>query len=79
MGSLNPEEKKKLGQTLTEAKDKVTEAYEAKQRSLNMAQINQKLNEDVVDGSLDIVGLEQGSFSLLANIRREVEEIFTSL
>jgi phenylalanyl-tRNA synthetase alpha chain len=79
MGSLSPEEKKSLGQTLTETKDQVTEAYEAKQRAVNADAINQKLNEDIVDGSLDIAAIDQGAYSLLANIRREVEEIFKSL
>ena len=79
MGSLSPEEKKSLGQELTEAKNQVTEAYEAKQRELGIEQINAQLNADIVDSSLETAALDKGSFSLLANIRREVEEIFKSL
>lgn len=79
MGSLPPEEKKTLGQTLTDAKNQVTEAYEVKQRALNINQINAQLNADIVDYSLEIADPDTGSFSLLANIRREVEEIFKSL
>jgi phenylalanyl-tRNA synthetase alpha chain len=53
MGSLSPEEKKTLGQELTEARNQVTEAYEAKQKTLNIDQINTKLNADIVDFSLE--------------------------
>jgi phenylalanyl-tRNA synthetase alpha subunit len=79
MGTLSPEEKKSLGQELTQAKTQITEAYEAKQRALSMDQINAQLNADIVDSSLESTNFDQGSFSLLANIRREVEEIFKSL
>ena len=79
MGSLSPEEKKSIGQELTEAKNQVTEAYEAKQRDLSIAQINAQLNADIVDSSLETANHDMGSYSLLANIRREVEEIFKSL
>ena len=79
MGSLSPEEKKSLGQELTEAKNQVTEAYEAKQRALSIDQINAQLNADVVDSSLETADPDMGSYSLLASVRREVEEIFKSL
>lgn len=79
MGELSPEAKKKLGQELTEAKNQVTEAYEAKEMTLRIEQINEQLKSDIVDGSLDTETPDHGSYSLLANIRREVEEIFKSL
>ena len=79
MGSLSPEEKKSLGQELTDAKNQVTEAYEAKQRALSMDQINAQLNSDIVDSSLETVDQDQGSFSLLANIRRDAEEVCKSM
>lgn len=79
MGSLSSEEKKTLGQELTEAKNQVTEAYEAKQRALSVEQINAQLNADLVDSSLETANLEQGSFSLLANIRRDAEEVCKSM
>ena len=43
-----------------------------------MGQINEQLEKDLVDISLDISS-EQGSYSLLAEVRRESEEIFKSL
>lgn len=79
MGSLSPEEKKTLGQELTEAKNQVTEAYEAKQRALSIDQINAQLNADLVDSSLETADGDQGSFSLLANIRRDAEEVCKSM
>jgi phenylalanyl-tRNA synthetase alpha chain len=79
MGSLSPEEKKSLGQELTEAKNKVTEAYEVKKKALSIGQINAQLNADIIDSSLETADLDQGSFSLLANIRRDAEEVCKSM
>ncbi len=79
MGSASPEERKALGQKLTEAKDQVTEAYEAKEMELSREKINQLLNADLVDISLDTQPLDQGSYSVLAKVRREIEEVYKSL
>ncbi len=79
MGSLSPEEKKSLGQELTQVKTQVTEAYESTQRALSADQINAQLNADIVDSSLETADSEQGSYSLLANVRRDAEEICKSL
>jgi phenylalanyl-tRNA synthetase alpha chain len=79
MGSISPEEKKSLGQKLTEAKEKITEAYEAKEMDLSRDKINQLLNADLVDISLDGQPLDQGSYSVLAKVRREIEEVYKSL
>jgi phenylalanyl-tRNA synthetase alpha subunit len=54
MVSLDPEEKKERGAKLSEIKTKLTEAYEAKEQTFKMAQINEQLEKDVVDISLDI-------------------------
>ena len=78
MVNLAPEEKKEKGAKLSEIKTKLTEAYEAKEQSFKMGQINEQLEKDLVDISLDISG-ERGSYSLLAEVRRDVEEIFKSL
>ncbi|MEI8092421.1 MAG: hypothetical protein WCG98_09995 [bacterium] len=79
MGNASPEEKKELGKTLTEAKDTITEAYEAKERALSTDAINQKLQEDMVDISLDGLPLDQGAYSVLAKVRRNIEEVYRSM
>jgi len=78
MLTLSPEDKKERGAKLSEIKTQLTEAYEAKEQSFKMAQINEQLEKDLVDISLD-VSVDKWSYSLLAEIRREVEEIFKSL
>lgn len=41
-------------------------------------QINEQLEKDIVDISLDVSN-QQGSYSLLAKVRREIEEVYKSL
>jgi len=54
MLTLSPEEKKGRGAKLSEIKTKLTEAYEAKEQFFKMAQINEQLEKDLVDVSLDV-------------------------
>ncbi len=76
--SLDPEEKKDKGALLSDIKTQLTSAYEQKQQQFVVKQINEQLEKDLVDISLD-VPVEGGSYSLLAEVRRDVEEIFKSL
>ena len=78
MVDLPPEEKKEKGAKLSEIKTKLTEAYEAKEREFKMGQINEQLEKDLVDISLD-TPFEKGSYSLLAEIRRDAEDICKSM
>jgi phenylalanyl-tRNA synthetase alpha chain len=78
MVDLAPEEKKEKGAKLSEIKTKLTQAYEAKEQSFKMGQINEQLEKDLVDIGLDVT-TEHGSYSLLAEVRRDVEEIFKSM
>jgi len=78
MINLAPEEKKNRGAKLSEIKTKLTEAYESKEQIFKMTQINEQLEKDLVDISLDVAH-EEGSYSLLAEIRRDAEEICKSM
>jgi len=78
MINLPDEEKKIRGAKLSEIKMKLTESYEAKEQSFKMAQINEQLEKDLVDISLDI-SHEEGSYSLLAKVRRQIEEVYASM
>ena len=78
MLTLSPEEKKERGWKLSEIKIKLMAAYEAKQQSFKMEEINQQLQKDLVDISLDS-SVDEWSYSLLAEIRRDAEEICKSM
>ncbi|HMS91638.1 MAG TPA: hypothetical protein PKC87_05435, partial [Candidatus Absconditabacterales bacterium] len=66
--SLDPEEKKDKGALLSDIKTQLTSAYEQKQQQFVVKQINEQLEKDLVDISLD-VPVEGGSYSLLAEVR----------
>ena len=53
MLTLPAEEKKERGAKLSDIKTKLTEAYEAKEQSFKMTQINGQLEKDLIDISLD--------------------------
>ncbi len=78
MLALDPDAKKERGALLSDFKTQLTEAYEAKEQWFKIAQINAQLDKDIVDVSLNI-DYQQGSYSLLANIRRDAEEICKSM
>lgn len=79
MASLSPEEKKEAGKVLSEAKTLLTEAYDTKIQELSMGQINEALEKDLVDFSLEKSPYEIGHRSLLAEVRREAEEVCKSM
>lgn len=79
LGTLSEEEKKTQGQHLSETKTALTQAYEAQAQLLMTQEINAKLAEDKVDISLDLPKDEQGSYSILAKIRRDAEDICKSM
>lgn len=79
MITLSPEEKKERGVKLSEIKIKLMEAYVAKEQSFKMKEINFQLEKDLVDISLDSAIDKQGSYSLLAKVRREIEEVYKSM
>lgn len=78
MVDLAPQEKKERGAQLSEIKTKLTEAYEARELEFKLGQINQQLEKDLVDISIDTLS-SNGSYSLLAQIRRDAEEICKSM
>ena len=76
--SLNAEDKKDKWAKLSEIKTQLTSAYEEKQQYFMMGKINEQLEKDLVDIGLD-TSVDHGSYSLLVEVRRDVEEIFKSL
>ncbi len=53
LSALSPEEKKEMGQKLSEAKKSVTEAYELRAVEFQREAINAQLADDIVDISLE--------------------------
>ncbi len=79
MANLEPEQKKETGKILSEAKTAITNAYEQKIQELSISQINDILNKDLVDFSLEKSPYQIGHRSLLAQVRRESEEVCKSM
>jgi hypothetical protein len=54
MMELSPEEKKERGVKLSEIKTILMQSYEAKEQYFKMEKINEQLEKDLVDISLDL-------------------------
>ncbi len=78
MVDLPAEEKKEKWAKLSEIKTKLTQAYEAKEQYFKMGYINEQLEKDLIDISLD-ASKDIWAYSLLAEIRRDAEEICKSM
>lgn len=79
MVALDAEAKKEAGKVLSDAKTALTDAYAAKENTISIAIINEKLNQDIVDISLPWNEIEKWHFSLIAKVRRDIEEIYKSM
>lgn len=79
LGNLDPEERKKEGGKLTERKKQLLAAYEEKADFFARENINQQLKSEIIDRSLPGIQPEQGHYSLLAQVRRELEDIAHSM
>ena len=75
LANLSPEEKKIQGGQLSSVRTALQEAYQAKFDQLKTAEINAQLEKELIDMSLPAAELEEGHFSLLTKVRRELEEI----
>lgn len=75
LASLSPEEKKVQGGQLSAMRNTLQEAYQAKFDLMKTAEINEQLEKELIESSLPAAELEEGHFSLLTKVRRELEEI----
>lgn len=76
---LSVEEKKTFGAELSSTKETVTHEYDKKLDTLDLIEINKKLESDIVDISVEKADEERGNFSLLTQTRRELEELCLSM
>ncbi len=75
LANLSPEEKKIQGGQLSAMRTTLQDAYQVKFDLLKTAEINAQLEKELIDISLPAAELEEGHFSLLTKVRRELEEI----
>lgn len=75
LANLSPEEKKIQGGQLSAMRTTLQDAYQAKFDQLKTEEINAQLEKELIDISLPAAELEEGHFSLLTKVRRELEEI----
>lgn len=75
LASLSPEEKKEMGQKISEMKNSLTAAYEEKLQHFQREAIDAQLADDIVDINIDKQVSDVGHAHLLHAERRRIEEI----
>ncbi|MFA5747794.1 MAG: phenylalanine--tRNA ligase subunit alpha [Candidatus Absconditabacterales bacterium] len=77
--SLSDQEKKIFGKTLSDTKNILTSEYEKKENELSIKNINKNSEKDIIDISIETDNIQQGNFSIISKVRREIEEIYKSM
>ena len=79
MGKLAPEERKRIGMVLNEAKQRLESAYETRERRFAEKALNARLDAEWVDLTLPAPPPRRGHVHPITRIQRELEELFVSL
>ncbi|MBN2676212.1 MAG: phenylalanine--tRNA ligase subunit alpha [Alphaproteobacteria bacterium] len=80
LGSLDPEERKKVGQELNIQKQALENALDSKKQTLELAEINKKLASEKLDLTLPVnQGISTGSLHPLTHVIMEISTIFAKL
>lgn len=79
MRELSPEEKPKFGQLVNDLKNDVTSAIEAKKEKLSAALLNEKLNAEKIDISLNAYNPKLGTMHPLTLVQKELEDVFIGM
>jgi phenylalanyl-tRNA synthetase alpha chain len=79
MGKLPPEEKKRVGQALNAAKQKLEAALEVRTREFDDAALNTRLDAEWLDLTLPAPPPRRGHLHPITRIQRELEDLFVSL
>ena len=79
MKELPVEEKPKFGQLVNNLKNEVSEAIEQKKVKLEAALINEKLNAEKIDISLDAFAPKLGTMHPLTLVQKELEDVFIGM
>lgn len=79
LGGMAPEERKAFGASLNEVKKAVASAIEAKGQTLAAAALNERLEKERVDITLDARTAEQGRVHPITQTTDEIVNIFASM
>jgi phenylalanyl-tRNA synthetase alpha chain len=79
MGKLAPEERKRIGMVLNEAKQRLESAYEARNASFADAALHARLDAEWLDLTLPAPPPRRGHLHPITRIQRELEDLFVSL
>jgi phenylalanyl-tRNA synthetase alpha chain len=79
MSKLAPEERKRIGMVLNEAKQRLESAYERREGSFSDAALRARLDAEWVDLTLPAPPPRRGHLHPITRIQRELEDLFVSL
>ncbi len=78
-GKLSPEDRKRIGQLLNEAKQSIEAAIETRAVAFESAKLNARLASEWLDLTLPAPGPRRGSLHPITIIQSEIEELFVSM
>lgn len=79
MGSLDPEERPKIGQIINEVRSYLEEAWEEKRQILEKEALSKRLEEEKIDISLPGTPFPRGHQHPLSKVIEEIEDIFLGM
>jgi phenylalanyl-tRNA synthetase alpha chain len=79
MGKLAPEERKRIGQVLNLAKQRIESAEAERRREFDESKLAARLDAEWIDLTLPAPGVRCGHLHPITRIQRELEELFISL
>ncbi len=79
LGALEPEERKKMGQAVNQAKNAITDELEKKSKEIEAHHLNKKLKEEEIDISLPGRTVETGSRNPFYVVKDEITDIFVNM
>jgi phenylalanyl-tRNA synthetase alpha chain len=79
MGKLPPEERKRIGMLLNDAKQRIETAHDAKKQQFEDDALRARLDAEWLDLTLPAPGPRRGHLHPITRIQRELEDLFVSL
>lgn len=79
LGALEPERRREAGQRLNEVRERLESALAARQRALQAAALEARLQAEAVDVTLPAPPVTSGRLHPLTRARREIEDLFGRL
>src|SRR3954471_21102209 len=79
MGKLAPEERKRLGIVLNDAKTRLESAFDVRKQAFDEAALAARLDSEWIDLTLPAPGPRRGHLHPITRIQRELEDLFISL